>query len=91
MPTGTHTHQIGHRDLRVALATVPGLEIRVWRTVSTSFLRAFIHRRLGGAMLLQLLYALEERFPHALGRVGQYAMILFTRPGLGNAADERAT
>lgn len=91
VPTGTHTHQIGHRDLRVALATVPGLEIRVWRTVSTSFLRAFIHRRLGGVFWLRILYALEECFPHAFGRLGQYAMILFTRPWPEIAADERAT
>ncbi len=89
-PTGTYTQQTGYRALRTALAGVPGLEIRVWRSVSTSFLRAFIHRRLGGARWLRLLYALEERWPHALGRLGQYAAILFSRPAAGVTADERA-
>ena len=90
-PTGTYTQNTGYRELQAALASVPGLDLRVWRTVSTSFLRAFVHRRLGGAFGLRLLYAVEELFPHALGRLGQYAMILFTRPDPGIAADERAT
>jgi len=90
-PTGTHTHNAGYAELRARLKSVPGLDIRVWRTVSTSFLRAFIHRRLAGDFWLRRLFGLEERFPRALGRLGQYAMILFARPAPGNAVDERAT
>ncbi len=87
-PTGTFTCQVPYRELRKALGFVPGLEFVVWRTVSTSFLRAFIHRRLGGVIWLRLLYALEELFPHVLGRIGQYAMIVFHRPGLGSPRHE---
>lgn len=83
--TGTYTHQIGYHRLRRELDFLPGLDIRVWRTVSTSFLRAFIHRRLWGGFWLRLLYALERRFPHALGRLGQYAMLIFAPADSGSA------
>ena len=90
-PTGTFTQTPDYRWVVRHLRNLPGLEVRVWRSVSTSFLRAFIHRRLGGVFWLRILYALEEYFPHAFGRLGQYAMILFTRPWPEIAADERAT
>lgn len=90
-PTGTYTHNTSYRELRSLIGFVPGLDIRVWRTVSTSFLRALIHRRLAGAFWLRRLYGLEERFPHAFGRLGQYAMILFARPVAGSVAHERTT
>lgn len=89
-PTGTFTCQVPHRELRKALQFVPGLDFFVWRAVSTSFLRAFIHRRLGGAMWLRLLYAVEERFPRVLGRTGQYAMIVLHRPHAGSPEDHEA-
>jgi hypothetical protein len=85
----TFTFKHDHRWARRELRDLPGLEIRVWRSVSTSFLRAFIHRRLGGERLLRALYALEERWPHLLGRWGQYPAILFGKPG-GASAEERA-
>lgn len=77
----TFTCQMPYRQFRRAVGAVPGLDFLVWRSVSTSFLRAFVHRRLGGATLLRLVYGLEERFPRLLGRFGQYAMIVFSRPG----------
>lgn len=85
---GTFTCQVPYRELRKALEFVPGLDFVVWRSVSTSFLRAFIHRRLGGAIWLRLLYALEGLFPRVLGRLGQYAMIVFHRPALGSPGYE---
>jgi hypothetical protein len=63
------------------------LEIRVWRSVSTSFLRALIHRRLGGARILRAVFAVEERLPHLLGRLGQYPAILIRKPGGRTAAE----
>jgi SAM-dependent methyltransferase len=89
-PTGTYTHNLGYRELRGKLGSMPGLDVRVWRTVSTSFLRALVHRRLGGAFWLRNLYALEERFPRALGRLGQYAMILFAGPSAEGVPEKRA-
>ncbi len=85
----TFTFKHGYRWVREALGDLPGLEIRVWRSVSTSFLRAFIHRRLGGERLLRALYAIEERLPHLLGRLGQYPAILIHKAG-GASAEERA-
>ena len=56
------------------------LEILVWRSVTVRFLRVFIHPRWGGRRLLRLLFSLEERFPHLLGRIGQYPLIVFQKP-----------
>ncbi len=80
---GTYTHQGGFAWVQRELAFLPGLEVRVWRSVGSSFLRAFIHRRLLGSIWLKLLFWLEERAPHTLGRLGQHPMILFNRPVQG--------
>jgi len=57
--------------------------------VSTSFLRAFVHRQLLGEFWLRLLFWLEERAPHFFGRVGQYPSILFCRPSVEASDRER--
>ena len=80
-PSGTYTYKHDYAWVRHVLGGLPGLEIRVWRTVSTQFLRAFVHRPLLGRAWLRLLFWLEDLAPHVLGRVGQYPMILFQRPG----------
>lgn len=77
---GTHTFHHGYRHLRRMLADLPSLQIRVWRTVSTVFLRALIHRPLLGGLWLRMLYQLEERAPRLLGRIGQYPLIVFEKP-----------
>jgi SAM-dependent methyltransferase len=79
-PSGTFTHKQDYRWVRTQLADLPGLDILVWRSVSTAFLRALIHRRLLGHLWLRLLFALEEGAPRWLGRIGQYPMILFDKP-----------
>jgi SAM-dependent methyltransferase len=48
---------------------------------STAFLRALIHRPLLGALWLRLLYQWEEWAPRLLGRLGQYPLIVFEKPG----------
>ncbi len=78
-PTGTFTYKHDYRWAHQTLSDLPGFQIRVWRTVSTSFLRAFIHEPLLGRLWLKALYAVEEAFPRILGRLGQYPMILFER------------
>ena len=77
---GTYTHQRGFAWVKRELAFLPGLEVRVWRSVGSSFLRAFIHRRLLGSIWLRLLFWLEERAPRTFGRLGQHPMILFNKP-----------
>jgi SAM-dependent methyltransferase len=87
--TGTYTHKHDYRWARSTLGDLPGFEIRVWRSVSTSFLRAFIHRQLLGRFWLRLLFWLEERAPHFFGQVGQYPSILFRRPAVETDGRER--
>lgn len=82
-PTATYTHKYSYRWAQENLANLPAFEVRVWRSVSTSFLRAFIHRQLLGRQWLRLIYWLEERAPHLLGLVGQYPMMLFSKPTRG--------
>lgn len=79
-PSGSYIHRFNYTWLRKHLSALSGLEVRVWRSVSTSFLRALIHRRLGGKSWLRMIYWLEERAPCFFGRVGQYPMILFYKP-----------
>ena len=61
---------------------LPGFDIRVWRTASSAFLRAFIFRPFFGEFWLRVLYQIEEMAPHLMGRLGQYPMILFEKPAV---------
>lgn len=54
-------------------------ELAVWRTVSVTFLKMYIHEWLAGRQLLDLLYRLEERWPRLCGRVGQYPLIVIKK------------
>ena len=55
-------------------------KILVWRTVSVPFLRSVIYQDWGGRFLLKVLFWLEESIPHVLGRVGQYPLIVVSKP-----------
>lgn len=79
-PSATFTFKHSFKWVRHNLAFIQGLEIRVWRSVSTTFTRAFIHERLFGRLWLRIIFTLEELLPHFLGRFGQYPLILFTKP-----------
>lgn len=81
--SGTHTFRQDYAWFRETLSDLPGLEVRVWRTVSTAFLRALIHRPLLGSLWLRLLYRCEEMAPRLLGRLGQYPLIVFAKPATG--------
>ncbi len=86
-PQATFTHKQGYGWARDNLRWLPGFEVRVWRSVSTAFLRAFIHRPLLGRQWLRLVYWLEERAPRVLGRLGQYPMIVFGKPAEESARE----
>lgn len=64
------THQLG--DLNP--------EIVSWRSVSMEFLKFFIHDWFFGRQILRAIFWLEERFPHEMGRLGQYPMIVLRKP-----------
>ncbi|MGA9532505.1 MAG: class I SAM-dependent methyltransferase [Anaerolineales bacterium] len=87
--SGTFTYKHTYDWVNRTLSSLPGFEVRVWRSISTSFMRALIHQPLLGKLWLKLIFWLEERFPHWLGRVGQYPMILFEKPSAKADAGRR--
>jgi len=52
------------------------LDIRVWRSVAVAFLKRYVHAWLFGKALLRVIYWLEERLPHLMGRIGQYPLFI---------------
>jgi SAM-dependent methyltransferase len=88
---GTFTTKHDYAWVKRHLSWLPGLEIRVWRSVSPAFMRAMIHPLLLGRFWLWLLYKLEELAPHLFGRIGQYPMILFSKRRRAEAPGTRTT
>ncbi len=86
---GTFTYKHDYAWIKNNLKSLPGLDVRVWRTVSTKFLRTFIHQKAMGGFWLRLLYWLEEIAPRFLGRIGQYPMILFDKSDKSTSKMER--
>jgi len=83
-PRGTHTFKHGYQWLKDNTRDLPELDILVWRTVGTNFLRAFVHGGLLGRAWLRLLYWLEEQAPRWFGRFGQYPLIVLRKPPAEN-------
>jgi hypothetical protein len=77
---GTYTFKHDYEWILENLYQLNGLKIRVWRSISTQFLRNFIHEVLLGRLWLWILYWVEELVPNLLGRIGQYPLILFDKP-----------
>ena len=82
----TFTSHTSPSNLVRSLSHLPDLDVRVWRSVSTGFMRAFIDSRFFGRELLRFIYWSEEGAPHLIGRWGQYPMILFGKPAGGSNA-----
>lgn len=79
-PTGTFIQKQDPAWLEKELQGIP-YDILVWRSVSVRWMRALIHRQLGGRMWLRLLFWLEESFPHFFGRQGQYPLVVIHKDG----------
>ncbi len=79
-PPGTIVEKLTAERLMQALTDKMDHKILVWRTVSVPFLRSVIYQDWGGRFLLKVLFWLEECFPHVLGRVGQYPLIVVSKP-----------
>ena len=77
---GTFVHHHEPSWIRGQLDRIQDYEIVVWRSVSTAFLRALIHRQMFGKGFLRILYRVEELAPHLMGRWGQYPMIIISKP-----------
>lgn len=61
------------------VATQVPVDIFVWRSINVRFMRAFIYPGWGGRGLLKLIYWLEEKFPHFLGKNGQYPLVVINK------------
>lgn len=77
-PTGTFVEKLDADWIRRELDGKE-FQILVWRSVSVRFLRAVIHKLLGGKILLHILYNLEEKNPVYFGEQGQYPLIVFRK------------
>ena len=78
-PKGTYVIKNTPAHLKKEIGSDIPMTILVWRSVSVRFLRALIHPRLGGRLLLRSLYWLEERFPNFFGENGQYPLIVLLK------------
>jgi ubiquinone/menaquinone biosynthesis C-methylase UbiE len=76
---GLETYKHDDDWLREQVGDLPGFDLRVWRSVSSAFLRMLIHRQFLGRYWLKIIFWLEECFPHFFGRVGQHPMVLFEK------------
>jgi ubiquinone/menaquinone biosynthesis C-methylase UbiE len=54
-------------------------KIWVWRSVSVGIMRTYIHENRMGHWLLQIIFRLEELFPHYLGEKGVYPLIVIRK------------
>lgn len=55
------------------------IEIYVWRSLNTQFLKVYIHDWLFGKQILQKIKKLEEKHPKLMGRLGDYPVIVITK------------
>jgi hypothetical protein len=76
---GTFVKKTNARWLRGELGKDVPVEIIVWRSASTRFLRTFIHEKFGGRVILSWLYRMEEKFPRFFGENGQYPLIVIRK------------
>lgn len=79
LPQKTHTVRQTYEWLMSEVTVRMPVEVYPWRSVSTPFLRTFVHRRLGGRWLLRAIYRLEEWLPRFMGRYGQYPLIVLRK------------
>ena len=78
-PEGTYVQKFTPQRLKEILGGQIPFEIRCWRSVSVRWLRAIIHARLGGKLLLRWLYWSEDHFARYFGTAGQYPLIILKK------------
>lgn len=79
-PSGTYVQKHDADWLKQALENKMDYKILVWRSVSVAFLRSVIYPEWCGRFWLMLIYWLEERFPKYFGRMGQYPLVVISKP-----------
>ncbi len=63
------------------IATRHPVSLRVWSAVTSEFQTRFFSDRILGRLLAALIAQLEDALPGWLGRIGQYPLWIFTKPG----------
>ncbi len=87
-PPGTFVEKFTADGLIERLSGEMDFDILIWRSVSVPFLRSVIYPDWGGRTWLKLLFWLEERFPRLLGRIGQYPLIVISKPARADEVTE---
>ncbi|MCB2213811.1 class I SAM-dependent methyltransferase [bacterium] len=87
-PAGTYVQKLNAEWLTEALTGRMPFEIFVWRSVSVAFLRSVIYPDWAGRFWLKVIYGLEEIFPRWLGRIGQYPLVVITKPTVDKPLEE---
>lgn len=78
-PEGTFVRKMTPDWLQTNVGDHIPLTIKPWRSMSTRYLRWFIHPKLGGKPFLKFVFWLEDRFPDFFGKNGQYPMIILRK------------
>jgi len=77
--TGTFIAKLNPRWLKEQIGKKIPYRIFCWRSVNVRWLRALIHQKTAGRLLLKVLYWKEEVFPGIFGRIGQYPLIVIAK------------
>ncbi len=76
---GTFIQKMTPRWLRAELQGSVIYDTYAWRSLSPRFMRWFIRPRIGGRLLLRVVFWLEDRFPRFFGEHGQYPLIVIRK------------
>jgi ubiquinone/menaquinone biosynthesis C-methylase UbiE len=74
---GLYFYSIHHKKLLPQLNFK--YEIKSWRSVSSPFLRLYIHKFLFGKQLLKYLFRLENKYSNKMGLIGQYPLFILRK------------
>ena len=85
-PAGTFVQKLTAEWLTQALTGKMPFDILVWRSVNVAFFRAVIYPEWGGKFWLKVIYGLEEILPRWLGRIGQYPLVVVSKPAIDEPA-----
>ena len=89
---GTPTLYYEPHDWRWMVSTLKKhrihFDIRTWRSVSVPFLQRYIPNSSVGRIALRGVFWMEDRFPHLLGRVGTYPLVVIEKRAEGTSAPE---
>src|SRR5262249_15708530 len=73
------------------IASQGNWRVYVWRSISVEFLRRYVHAAALGRRLLNAVFRFEEAFPTALGRFGQYPLLVFNKATPGAKTEDDAS